>query len=168
MRPPIKNNSPNEYQTPTYAIDPLIPYIRKDWTIWECAEGKGNITKYLKENGFKVFGTDIITGTDFLNKELQLPYFDCIITNPPYQFKNQFLERCYELGKPFALLMPLTALETEKRQRLFRRYGIELVLMPKRINFEVPNGINNSSAWFASAWFTYKFNLGQQLVFSEK
>jgi len=90
--------------------------------------------------------------------------FDCIVTNPPYSLKNEFLERCYELKKPFALLLPLTALETRRRQRLFKEYGVEIVVLPKRINFETPSG-RGSGSWFAVGWFTNWLNIGKQLVF---
>lgn len=87
-----------------------------------------------------------------------------IITNPPYTIKNQFLERCYLLGLPFALLMPLASLETTKRQKLFRKFGVEVILLPKRVDFETPSG-NGSGAWFAVAWFTCGLNIGKELTF---
>ena len=90
--------------------------------------------------------------------------YDCIVTNPPYSLKEEFLKRCYELGKPFALLMPLTALESEKRQKLYRKYGIQLIIPNKRFNFETPSGKGGGS-WFATAWFTWGLNLPKDLMF---
>jgi len=91
---------------------------------------------------------------------------DCIITNPPYSLKEEFLQRCYELGKPFALLMPLTALEGKKRGKLYRKYGINLIIPNKRFNFETPSG-KGSGAWFQTAWFCWKIKLPNQLNFVE-
>src|SRR3990167_3365407 len=162
---PQKIKSVDNFQTPIMALKPLLPYLKKEWTIWECAEGNGNLTKELYGLGFSRFGSDLITGTDFLNENTIVPVYDCIITNPPFKYKQQFLERCYELGKPFALLLPLTTFETAKRQKLFRENGLEVIFMPKRINFETPNKVENSSAWFATAWFTNGLNIGQQLTF---
>lgn len=164
MKPPLKVNSFDDYQTPPEALKPLLAYLKKDWIIWECAEGKGNLTRYLELKGFKVIGTDIINGYDFLKWKPEK--FDCIVTNPPYSKKQQFLERCYELEKPFALLLPLTTFETQKRQRLLSKLGIEVIFLPKRINFETPNGKGNGS-WFATAWFTNGLNIGKQLIFSQ-
>jgi hypothetical protein len=170
VKPPLKQGNSDDFQTPPGALEPLLPYLRKDWVIWECACGKGNLVEGLKQKGFNVFGTDLYVEygdepkKDFLT-EAPNRAFDCIITNPPYRYKQQFLERCYELKKPFALLLPLTTFETEKRQRLFRENGIEVIFMPKRINFETPNKIVNSSSWFATAWFTWGLNIGQQLTF---
>ncbi|GAI19973.1 unnamed protein product, partial [marine sediment metagenome] len=88
----------------------------------------------------------------------------CIITNPPYSIKQKFLERCYQLHKPFALLLPLTTFETAKRQALFRKYGMQVIFFDKRINFVTPSGSGGGS-WFATAWFTNWFNLEHDINF---
>lgn len=163
MKPPMKTNYQNDFQTPAEALKPLLPYLNKEWVIWECAEGKGNLTKALREEGFSVIGTDILSSKDFLI--WQPEKFDCIITNPPYSLKQKFLQRAYSLHKPFAFLLPLTTFETAKRQKLFKRYGLEVIFLDKRINFETPSG-KGSGAWFAVAWFTNGLNIGKQLTFA--
>lgn len=46
MQPPMKQGSPNDFQTPKYALLPLLPYLNnKEWNIWECSSGKGNLVK---------------------------------------------------------------------------------------------------------------------------
>ena len=163
-QPPMKSGSPDDFQTPPEALDCLIPFLKRRWEIWECACGKGNLGMALSEERFHVIGTDILTHQDFLKYKPE--HFDCIITNPPYSLKEKFLERCYELKKPFALLMPLTALESEKRQKLYRKYGIQLIIPNKRFNFETPSG-NGSGSWFATAWFCGNMNLPKDLNFVE-
>ena len=133
----------------------------KKWLIFECAWGKGNLFRFLKEEGFKVIGSD--KEFDFLKNNREC---DCIVTNPPYSKKDAFIERCYQLNKPFALLMPLTALEGKKRGALYKRYGIQMIIPNKRINFETPSG-KGSGAWFQTAWFCYKLNLPKDLMFVE-
>ena len=160
--PPKKVNYSNDFQTPPYAIEPLIPFLKKNWVIWECACGKGNLVRALEKHGFKVIGTDIIYGQDFLKWKPKR--FDCIVTNPPYSLRYDFIKRCYELGKPWAMLMTLTTLEG-KRQELFKKYGIELLLLNKRINFETPSG-KGSGAWFPVAWFCWKL-LPDKIMFGE-
>lgn len=166
MKPPLKQGNPNDFQTPPEALIPLYPYLKKYWTIWECAAGKGNLVNELKSKGYySTIGTDLLTGQDFLS---YLPeYFDCIVTNPPFSIKQKFLERAYSLGKPFAFLLPLTTFETTKRQELFKKYGLEVIFFDKRINFETPNKIKNSSSWFATAWFTNGLNIGKQMTFEK-
>ena len=166
MKPPLKQGNSNDFQTPPEALKPLLPYLPKGWTIWECANGKGNLSNELVRLNYDVIATDILRGADFL---IFLPdrNFDCIITNPPFSIKQKFLERCYNLGKPFALLLPLTTFETKKRQELFKKYGLEVIFFDKRINFETPNKVEKSSAWFATAWFTHGLNIGKELTFVE-
>lgn len=164
MKPPLHGYSPDDFQTPKEAIYPLLPWLKRNWIIWECAEGKGNLTRALRAEGYQVIGTDILTGYDFLT--WQPEKYDCIVTNPPYSVKQKFLARAYRLGKPFAFLLPLTTLETKARQDLFRKYGVEIILFDRRINFYVPSG-KESKNWFASAWFTNWLNIGQQLTFTK-
>lgn len=155
------NGRSDEFQTPKEAILPLLPYLKEDWTIWECAWGKGNLAEALRGKGFKVTG---IPNTDFLFCELTDA--DCLVTNPPYSLKDEFLEKAFTLGKPFAFLFPLTTLEGKKRGELFRKYGIQLIIPNKRINFITPSG-KGSGAWFQVAWFCWKLNLPKDLMFVE-
>ena len=135
MKPPLKTKSADDFQTPPEALVPLLPHLNKNWWIWECAAGKRKLFDELTKQGFQCIATDIAETEEWNFLEFDMPKdkYDCIITNPPYSLKQQFLERCYELKKPFALLLPLTALETYKRQYLYKTFGIEIILMPKRI-----------------------------------
>jgi hypothetical protein len=165
---PMQQGSADDFQTPEIALDCLIPYLKKEWKIWECACGKGNIVIKLEKEGFNVMGTDILQGFDFIEGSTW-EKFDCIVTNPPYSLKEKFLERCYEIGKPFALLMPLTALESEKRQKLYRKYGLQLIIPNKRFNFETPSGSGGGELvcyclvlWKSKSSESVKFCRGQE------
>ena len=160
-----------ELYTPPYAVEILLPFIPDNVkTIWEPTDfGKSYITQVLKEAGYNVIPTHKNEGFDFIKNEPDFEY-DIIITNPPYTIKDKFLERCYELGKPFALLMPLTALEGKKRQKLYDKYGIQLIIPNKRIKFlKYISNINKfiylKNVWFATAWFTWGWGLEKDLNF---
>src|SRR3990170_2952 len=155
------NGRSDEFQTPEEAIIPLLPYLNKEWTIWECAWGKGSLAKHFKKKGFNVWGNK---DNDFVKGIICPPSKFCIITNPPYSMKEEFLERCYRWKVPFALLMPLTALEGKRRGELYRKYGIQLIIPDKRFNFETPSG-KGTGSWFATAWFTRGLNLPKDLMF---
>jgi len=163
--PPKRRNYLDDYQTPEYAVEPLIPYLKAKGfkVVWECACGRGYLVKALKKYGFEVIASDIIYGQDFL-KWMPDRDFDCIVTNPPYSIRYEFIKRCYEIGKPFALLMTLTTLEG-RRQQLFEKYGIELLLLNKRVDFITPNG-KGSGSWFPVAWFCWKI-LPKQICFGK-
>ena len=156
-----KTRGSDNFQTPNHAVDLIVDYIKPNQTIWEPAMGKGNIVNYFRKRGYTINGTDINNGYDFFNTEIEC---DVIITNPPYSIKDKWIERCYNLEKPFMLLLPLTALEGKFRHSFYREKGISLIIPNKRINYETPSG-KKSSAWFASAWFCYGFDIPQQITF---
>jgi len=155
----IKKPKFDDLYTPSYAITPLLKYIPKGITIWECTDfGKSEITRLLKEHGCKVISTD--KKENFL-EYLPSQHFDMIITNPPYSLKDLFLKRCYELNKPFALLLPLTTLEGVERGKMFRKNTIQVLVLDKRIDFT-----GKKSCWFNASWFCY--NLLQNDLLFEK
>jgi hypothetical protein len=158
-------NHSDDMQTPPEALLPLLPYLPRDWRIWEPACGKGNLVRGLRGHGYEVLGTDVQTGNDFFTYEPPVFDWHCIVTNPPYRTKTAIVARCYELGKPWALLLPYAALETEKRQRMYREHGVQVLLMPWRVNFEVPSG-KGSSAWFPTLWMCWGLNLPSDLTFA--
>lgn len=146
--------------TPAYALDPLLPYLDPSWTIWECAAGEGNLAKALRAHGFRVIATDLLTegigdGVDGGRNlfHWQPPYFDAIVTNPPYSVKFDVYARCYALGKPFALLLPVETLGVGAAQRLYKRYGHEQLLLDKRVNFKMPQRGWSEKNWRSTAWF---------------
>lgn len=137
----------DELYTPREAILPILKYLDKNKIYWECTDfGESNITKVLRENGFKVINTSKVELDFLIDDPLDC---DVIITNPPYSIKDEFIKRCYEIGKPFMLLLPLTALEGKERNRLYKQYGIELIILNKRINFMK----EKNNVWFNTSWF---------------
>jgi hypothetical protein len=143
--------------TPAYALDPLLPFIRPEWVLWEPAQGTGNIVRALEPHAAGVIGTDIITQSPRNFFDWQPAAFDVIITNPPYSIKFDWLARCYELGRPFALLVPVETIGTKSAQTLMERHGSELLLLNRRVNFEMPNkGWVGSSAQFPVLWLCWK------------
>ena len=155
----VRFDKPDECYTPEYAIHLLLPYLIKNWKIWDCAFGSGKLKDHFTKYGFEVIGEDSL---DFLEDDLNC---DVIITNPPYSKKDVFLKRAFEISKPFAFLLPLTALEGQKRGRMFKDNAIQLIIPNRRINFEISSG--KKSSWFATAWFCWKFNLPKDLMFVE-
>lgn len=148
--------------TPSYATELIIPYIYG--TIWECAAGEGHMTAVMESHGLDVIESDIAFGKDFLSSGLPSDNINFIVTNPPYKLKDKFLEHCYELNIPFALLLPLTALGGMKRNKMYRDMGLEILIPDKRINFIYPNSGNAN--WFHSAWFCHDV-LPEKLMFKE-
>lgn len=148
--------------TPDEAVYPLLKYIPllHGRTVWECTDfGNSNISKVLTKEGYRVIKSDITSGFDFL-KDTMNENFNCIITNPPYSLKDQFIESCYSYGKPFALLLPLTALEGMRRSKMFQKYGISVIVLDKRIDFT-----GKKACWFNVSWFCWKFFDDNKIIF---
>lgn len=153
-------------QTPFYALDPLLPHLRREWRIWEPAAGEGNIVTRLSFAGYRVVAGDLLGGENFF--QYSPPGWDCQVTNPPYSVKYAWLSRSYQLGKPFALLLPLETLGAAKGQELFERHGVEIILLNKRINFKMPGkGYGGGGAQFPTAWFTWGLGIGRQFTFAK-
>ena len=47
FRPPERRS--DDWQTPPYALGPLLPYLKPDWLLWECSAGKGNLARSLRD-----------------------------------------------------------------------------------------------------------------------
>jgi hypothetical protein len=164
----LEAGHPDNFQTPASALDPLLPYLNKYWTIWEPSSGKGQLARGLESAGFKVVSSDRDKG--FLNWRPE--NFDAIVGNPPYSAKAAFLARCYDLYKPFALLLPITVFDSMERRRMFHEYGVQVIFPHGRIHYETPNHEaraavgKKSSAWFYSIWVCWNLPLPSLLVFS--
>ena len=160
----MKNPKNDEIYTPRYAILPLLNYIDPSLVVWEPTDfGNSEITNVLKEHGNEVISSHINENQNFFEFSPEVDY-DIIITNPPYSLKTQFLERAYELNKKFAFLLPITALESIERGKIFRKYNheIEVLVFDRRVEFyEAKNKI-----WFNTSWFCRNV-LPQQILFVE-
>lgn len=122
--------------TPEYAVYPLIPYI-KDMgyksILCPFDTKESSYVKVLSSAGFKVVHMHISEGYDFF--DIDTVFEDIIISNPPYSKKDEVLKHLYELNKPFAMLLPLTTLQSTKRTPMFRYNGLELMVFDRRICF---------------------------------
>jgi len=167
MMPPKRNGSPDDFYTPDYAIAPLIPYLNKDWKIWECACGDGSMSNVLREYCPIVFASDIredecidgSKGIDFLKAEKK---FDNIITNPPYRYAKEFvLKAKKQADKKVAMLLKLVFLEGIGRYDMFKdkEFPLKKVYVFCRRQKIYANGkIGKNSGLIAYAWFVWDKN----------
>ena len=121
----------------------------KDSTYYEATSGKSsNILSGFKKHGYNIVSSD---GRDFFDCS-RSDIYDGVITNPPYSKKDKFLEHCYELGKPFALLLPVTSFQGSKRGKMFMEKGMSALVYNNRIDFT-----GKGSPTFGNAWFIWGF-----------
>lgn len=164
MKPKVNRkgvtSKPSNYdscQTPGWAVEPLFTYLDGKF-IWEPACGRGNLVAAMRPFAYGITATDILNGEhqDFFTIDSRLFYWEVLVTNPPYSIKYDWLEHCYELGKPFALLMPVEMLGAQKAQKMFVKHGIELLFLPRRVNFDMPEkGYSGGGAQFPVAWYCW-------------
>lgn len=166
----VKSEKFDNYYTPDYAVYPLLEFLPPTpLIVWECCDpGRSKITYVLKEKGYNVISTDITTGFNFLEDKPNFK-FDMLVTNPPYSLKNEFLKKCYEYNKPFALLLPITTLEGIERGKMFREKGISVIVLDKRVNFikNYEEAGRKNGCWFNTSWFMWKLDEGNKLYFWE-
>ena len=114
------------YATENKAIDCLLEKATLDHNLWECACGQGDLSKRLIELGYNVKSTDLVDrgygegGVDFL-KCTEMFNGD-IITNPPYKYAQEFIEKALELipeGNRVFMFLKLQFLEGKARRKLF-------------------------------------------------
>jgi len=153
----------DEVFTPDYAIKPLMPYIDKDWVIWEPTDfGGSRITENFREVGYKVITSHIKDEQNFFEYEPD-EHYDIIITNPPYSLKTEFLERAYSLNKKFSFLLPITSLEGKARGKIYRQYDqMEILVFDGRVEFYK----GKNKIYFNTSWFCRNV-LPKQLIFCE-
>jgi hypothetical protein len=124
--------------------------------MWECAYGTGQLAGLMSDAGFKVTYNE---DHDFLKDPPVTAQW--MLTNPPYSLKAKWLKRANEIGLPWAFLLPVTTLGVRACQKELDHEDVNIVFMPKRIDFT-----GKKAPWFAVAWFTKGLLTGQpQVIF---
>jgi len=131
-----------------------LPYLPKDIPIWEPACGTGNLVNVLRKHGHKVLGTDVSTGNNFFYRKPPMQRY-IHVTNPPYSLKYPWIQRCYALGQPFALLVPVETMGSQKAQVWTQKFGVELMFLWRRVNFIMPYAGATGSAQFPVMWMCW-------------
>ena len=163
------------YATPDIATKPLIEYLKANYPdfskrlIWEPACGKGHISEVLKQNGYFVTSTDLIDrGYGYCGPEYDFLKVDKstnahIITNPPYKFAQEFVEKAMDImedGAMCCMLMKLTFLEGKKRYDMFQKYPPKhLLVFSNRINCALGGDFDKTPALggaVAYGWYIWE------------
>lgn len=154
----------DENYTPAYGVEPIIEYIPKDAIVW-CPFDKRD-SQFVKQIGKtnSVVYSHIDDGDDFFT--YQPPYWDVMISNPPFKNKRKFFERALSFGKPFALLMTNAWLNDSAPKQLFKEKELQLLMFDKRMRFTNPDGRPNNKITFSSSYYCWNF-LPKQIIIKE-
>ena len=127
--PNKKRSALDFYPTPREVTVALLDFLKipKSTKIWEPACGQNHMVNVMRDFGYEVVCTDIQSGVDFLTADLP-EGVEYIITNPPFNVAEDFIKRCIEHGKPFALLLKSQYWNAQKRTKLFKDHPPKFVL----------------------------------------
>lgn len=156
------------YATHPLAVEKLLEVEKFNNYIWECAYGEGHIGDILEKEGYRVFKTDIIERSRVLDRCIDFLKFNNkverkvdIVTNPPYKYAKEFVEKSLAVvkeGCKIAMFLKLTFLESVSRRKLFDENPPKCVyVFSKRISC-YRNGdfsIKNPPNAVAFAWFVW-------------
>lgn len=159
----------NDLYTPPEGFEYIRPFLPKEWVYWEMCYGRGLLADAMRNKWFNVVGDgDLDCFSEPLLIDGKPFHFDYIITNPPYSNNKDFIKRCLELWKPFAILFRLEHLGWVGAYELFKDQDFEIIIPKKRINFisetnyqRFLNGepMKKSSSSFHTIWLTKGFNI---------
>jgi hypothetical protein len=149
------------YETPEWVTEAVAPHLGTCTRIWEPACGSGQMLRVLSRYSM-AYGTDISGGNDFLLSTFTLTDVDAIVTNPPYELAQEFIEHALRLMEPVgglvAMLLRTDFDHAKSRAHLFRdcpAFARKLVLMKRITWFVEQDGKPKASPSFNHAWYIW-------------
>lgn len=158
------------YATPPIATEKLLSIfnLNKNITILEPCCGKGHISKILEKNNYKVISHDLYYrgygkgGIDFL-KETKENIDVNIVTNPPYKYAQEFVEKSLKYvkeGNYVIMFLKLTFLEGSKRYNLFKSFPPKYIyIFSDRVNSSLGGDFSKDSQTGGAvcyAWYIWE------------
>jgi len=155
------------YATDPKAIDLLFEQEMFDINIWEPACGEGHLSKRMTDlesfTLINVYSSDLIDRgfgdvIDFLAID-NLEWKGDIITNPPYKYAQEFIEKSMQIipeGNKIAMFLKLQFLEGKKRKELFKLYPPKTVYVSSSRILCGMNGVFKGSSAVAYCWYVWE------------
>ena len=111
----------------------------------------------LQTMGYKVIGSDLVTGTDFLQTKRKV---DNVVTNPPWSKKNEFIRHAKLVARQkVAMLLPLSALSGVGRRPLFEDEAFPLrtiYVYEHRLTYDGPDAQLSRTSIITAGWFVWQ------------
>ena len=150
-------NASDNYETPPALLDLVLDRLPKRLTIWDPFWLNGSSGTYMRSKGFKVIheNKDFFTYTP--------DHYNIIVSNPPYSKRKNIFKRLKELGKPWAMLVPLNTLANKYLHDHFT--DIKVILPKTRTGF-IKNGRQLDKPNFEICWLLYKIKLGRSITYA--
>ena len=154
-----KSTNKNHVATPKWVVEKIyeVINIQKFNSIWFPFDNYDSEFKLkADELNLKYKATHIFDNlrSDFFSTEPP-EGCDLMISNPPFNLQNRIIERSFDLVdqgkiKAFALLLPLSTLETPSRANLYEKHKekLSIIIFKKRIKFiGKPGPFNTACCW---------------------
>lgn len=179
----VEREKDDYYATDPKALEIFLNRIDEDGVrlhknIWECACGEGHLSEVLKNRGYKVWSTDLIDrgygsgNTDFL-KSIPDSWCGDILTNPPYKYAKEFVEKALEvtrIGAYTVMFLKIQFLEGQARKELFKKYPPKYVYVNSARQVCAKNGdfdkyANGTGTAICYCWFVWeKGFIGEPII----
>ena len=145
----------DDYETGSDILESLTPYLEPNKIIYDPFYCNGTVIEEWKKLGFDCINEK----KDAFDREH--PEFDILISNIPFTKKKECVELAFNLGKPFALLMPIDALGSKWIGKYFDK--LQYIIPCGRYNF-LKNGAKTKGCWFDTMWLCYGLNLDKNII----
>lgn len=156
------------YATEPKAAELLLEVEDFAPNIWECACGECHLSKVFETHGYNVKSTDLIYRDggmsetfDFLAESKSNSWNGSIITNPPYKYAYEFVEKALDTvttGNKVAMFLKLQFLEGKKRRKLFDNTPPQTIYVSSSRLLCAKNGDfeSTTSSAVAYAWYVWQ------------
>ena len=162
------------YATPYITTEALLNEVKFTGNFLEPCVGAGHIAKTINKYypDEPIFAVDIVDRgypntlvADFLSHDFLGQTFDNVITNPPFNKAQEFLEKSMELvndGGKVALFLKIQFLEGNKRREMFTKYPPKYIYVFSKRQVVWRNGEEtdeNGKPWsntMCFAWFIWE------------
>lgn len=137
------------YRTPYYVTQELLQREQFTGQVYDPACGDGAIVEVLRDYRINAAGNDIDRGFNFL--ETPGTYTN-IVTNPPFRFATQFLERALETTQfKVCFFVRLAFLEGQRRRPILESSPLRTVyVFSERVSF------TDKAGTMAFAWMVWE------------
>lgn len=157
----------DKYYTPRWCIELLVNRIdfSKVRTFLEPCKGDGRIIDFIPKTtkatpifGVGIYWCEIDEGKNYLNTIYgpMEPFFDLIITNPPFSKSIEFLTKSLEEASTVCYLQRLNWLGSQQRKDFWSKNAPDkLFVLSKRPQFMKEIGLKEGTDSTEYAWFIW-------------
>jgi hypothetical protein len=95
----------DNYPTPPWVTEVLLPHLPPKLTVWEPRCRNGNMCAVLRRAGYRVHSSDIASYEDF-PRSAAPNGCNAVITSAPFRWARQFIEHALRIIEPHLVSSP--------------------------------------------------------------